>query len=240
MIAAKPWSTDALLRLLLRLFVLLGVTTLAAAAAEQYWPGGEAEARRFWTSSATGLVFQLGGIALIAQFLRECRLSWAAAFGLERAGAGREMARGAALGLGVFVAALVLMLVSQTLMRAVHLEPQPQSAIEALQQNPDPARRLVVGLTAIGLAPVFEELVFRGLLLVALYQAGYPRLAFWGTAVFFGVTHLNLMTLLPLTFFAAVLNALYLRTGSLTGPITAHATFNTINFLWVVWGGPGA
>ncbi len=238
MFATKPWSTDALLRLLLRLFVLLGLAALLATAAESYWPAADAEARRFWASTISGVVFQLGGIGLIAWFLRECGLDWGTAFGLRRTGAAREVARGLAVAVGVFVVTLGLMLLSQAVMRAVQLEPQPQSAIESLQKAPDLARRLAVACTAIGLAPVFEELVFRGLLLVALRQAGYPRLAFWGTAVFFGVTHLNLMTFVPLVFFAVVLNWLYLRTGSLTGPIAAHAAFNAINFLWVVFSGP--
>ena len=237
----KPWTAESLLRLLLRLFLLLGITGLLAVAVEQYWPGGgEPEARRFWTSAVSGIIVQLGGLILIALFLRENALSWEAAFGLRRTGAVRHLTLGAATAAVVFGLALTLMLVSQWLMREVHLTPQPQRAIEALQTSPDPARRWAVAVTAILLAPVFEELVFRGVLLVSLRQAGYPRLAFWGTAVFFGLSHMNLMTFLPLVMFAAVLNVLYLRTGSLIGPITAHAVFNATNFFWVVLGGPGS
>ncbi len=236
----KPWTAESLLRLLLRLFLLLGITGLVAVAVEQYWSAGEPEPRRFWTSAVSGIAVQLGGLVLIGRFLRENALSWEAAFGLRRAGAVRHLALGVATAAVVFGLALGLMLVSQWLMREVHLTPQPQRAIEALQTSPDPARRWVVALTAIVLAPVFEELVFRGVLLVSLRQAGYPRLAFWGTAIFFGLTHMNLMTLLPLVMFAAVLNVLYLRTGSLIGPITAHAVFNATNFFWVVLGGPGS
>lgn len=236
----KPWTTESLLRLLLRMFLWLGINGVLAVAAERYWPGGDPESRRFWASAVSGIAVQLGGLALIGLFLRENALSWEVAFGLRRVGASRHVALGVATAAVVFALALVLMLVSQWLMREVNLTPRPQSAIEALQSAPSPARRWAVACTAILLAPVFEELVFRGLLLVSLYQAGYPRLAFWGTAVFFSVTHLNLMTFLPLVFFAAVLNALYLRTGSLIGPITAHAMFNATNFFWVVLGGPGS
>lgn len=236
----RPWSAESLLRLVLRLFLVLGVTGLLSVAAEEIWPAADAEARRFWISAVSGMVVQIGGLTLIALFLRENNLSWESAFGLRRAGAVRQVALGCAVAAGVFVLSLGLMLLSQWLMQQVHLTPRPQTAIEALQTSPDLARRWAVGVTAILLAPVFEELVFRGVLLIALRQAGYPRLAFWGTAVFFAATHLNLMTFLPLVFFALVLNVLYLRTGSLIGPITAHAVFNGTNFAWVVLGGPGS
>lgn len=236
----RPWSAESLLRLVLRLFLLLGVTGLVSVAVEEFWPAADAEARRFWISAVSGVVVQLGGLILIARFLRENALSWEAAFGLRRAGAFRHVALGCAVAGLVFLLSLGLMLLSQWLMQQVHLTPRPQTAIEALQTSPDMARRVAVGLTAVLLAPVFEELVFRGVLLVALRQAGYPRLAFWGTAVFFAATHLNLMTFLPLVCFALVLNVLYLRTGSLIGPITAHAVFNGTNFVWVVLGGPGS
>ncbi len=236
----KSWSVESFLRLVLRLFLLIGAAGLISVAAEQLWPAGDAGTRRFWASAVSGVVVQVGGLVLIARFLRENELSWQAAFGLRRTGLARQLALGCVTAVLVFGLSLGLMLLSQWLMRLVHLTPHPQTAIETLQSSPDPARRWVVALTAILLAPVFEEVVFRGLLLVALRQAGYPRLAFWGTAVFFAATHLNLMTFLPLVCFAVVLNVLYLRTGSLIGPITAHALFNGTNFFWVVLGGAGS
>lgn len=239
MLEHKSWTAESLLRLLLRLFLLLGIAGLGAAAAERLWPGVDADTRQFWTSSAAGLVVQLGGIALIALFLRENDLNWETAFGLRRAGARRQILLGLAAAAAVFGVALLLINLSQWLIRLVHLTPRPQSAIEALQSTSDPRRQVAVALTAVVLAPVFEELVFRGVLLVSLRQAGYPRFAFWSTAVFFALTHLNLMTFLPLVFFAVVLNLLYLRTGSLMGPIVAHAAFNASNFCWVVLAGPG-
>ncbi len=240
MLTEKRWSADSQLRLLLRLLVLLGVAGLAAAAADRLWPDSDPETRRFWSSTVSGVLVQLGGVLLIARFLRENRISWGEAFGLRWAGAGVQVLRGLGMALGVFGAALALMLASQWLLQLLHLPARPQAAIEALQNSPDPPRRAAVALTAVLLAPVFEELIFRGLLLPALRQAGYPRLAFWGTAVFFACTHLNLLTFLPLVFFALMLNLLYLRTGSLVGPITAHAAFNAVNYTWVVLGGPGS
>ena len=48
------------------------------------------------------------------------------------------------------------------------------------------------------LAPVAEELLFRGILYPAIKQAGFPRLALWGTSLLFAAMHMNLVTFVPL------------------------------------------
>lgn len=181
---------------------------------------------------------QVGALVLVARFLLENDLDWDTAFGLRRAGAGRQIGLGLLVAAVVFGVALLLIAASQWLLELVHITPKPQAAIEALRATTDWRRQLAVGLTAVVLAPVFEEVLFRGILFVSLRQAGYPQVAFWATAMFFSATHLNLMTFLPLVFFALVLNVFYERTGSLTGPITAHAVFNGANYCWVLFGGP--
>jgi hypothetical protein len=92
----------------------------------------------------------------------------------------------------------------------------------------------MVAVTAVGVAPVFEEGLFRGILYPAIKQAGYPLAATWGTAFLFALTHLNLLTFLPLMVFALILSALYERTGHLLAPITAHAAFNAANYVLVL------
>jgi membrane protease YdiL (CAAX protease family) len=84
---------------------------------------------------------------------------------------------------------------------------------------------------AVLLVPPAEEILFRGILYPWIKQAGYPRLALWGTALVFAGVHFNLVSFLPLAAFALVLAALYERTNNLLAPITAHALFNTLNFL---------
>ena len=53
-------------------------------------------------------------------------------------------------------------------------------------------------------------------------------MALWGSAVFFGLIHVNAAAFLPLTLFGLVLAWLYERTGNLLASITAHALFNQI------------
>jgi membrane protease YdiL (CAAX protease family) len=143
-------------------------------------------------------------------------------------------------GLGLVTAALALagamaiLLLSQWIMVLLDVPPVQQSSIEALRQTNDVTRRVGIAVMAIVLAPLFEETLFRGILYPALKQAGYPRLALWGTAVLFGLSHMNALTFLSLTFIGLLLALLYERTDNLLAPIFAHMAFNGANYAWVV------
>jgi membrane protease YdiL (CAAX protease family) len=134
----------------------------------------------------------------------------------------------------VFVVNIGLAWVCRWLMGLVSIEAKAQAAIETLRTTHSPAQVLLVGITAILLAPVAEEVLFRGILYPSIKQAGFPQLALWGSAVIFAATHANLMTFVPLTFFAIAQCLLYERTANLAAPIAAHSLFNIINFVWVL------
>ncbi len=237
MLSYKRWSVDSLLRLLLELFLTLVLLGVAAAVGEQYWSAVPEETRQFWLSLAAGMAMQVTSLVLVAFFLRENALGWREAFGLSTQRAGWMVGLGVAAAAVVFGAALVLISGSRWLMELVHLTPQTQTTVEALRDTSDWTRQVAIGVTTVLLAPVFEEVLFRGLLYPAVKQTGLPRTAFWGTALLFAASHLNLLTFLPLVFFAVVLTMLYERTDNLLAPIVAHAAFNLTNFLWVVCGG---
>src|SRR5207248_655536 len=76
-----------------------------------------------------------------------------------------------------------------------HISPQEQVAVEALRKADAWSFRVVLGIAAIVVAPLGEEILFRGILYPAIKQSGFPRLALWGTAVLFGIVHQNLLTL---------------------------------------------
>ena len=47
--------------------------------------------------------------------------------------------------------------------------------------------------------------MFRGIFYPWAKQSGFPKLALWGTAVFFGAIHFNLISFIPLTLMAVAL-----------------------------------
>jgi len=99
----------------------------------------------------------------------------------------------------------------------------------------------LVQLAAIGPTSVGEELLFRGVPLLALARGTRPAAAVVGTALVFGLVHLMNPhgSLLGATYVALVgvwFGALVVRTGSLWTSIGAHVAWNW--FEGFVWGQP--
>lgn len=233
-LSPRPWRVDSVLELVLGLLTLLGLLALVALGVDWLTGGLALGTRRFNVSIGGTLLFQALALALVARFLRQNQLTWTQAFGLGHPQWGRALLVGLVAGVLVFPPNLTLMWVSQRLLEWQSLPAVPQEAVQTLRTTNVAAQKVLLGLLAILTAPVVEETLFRGLLYPALKQVGFPRLALWGTSVVFAITHANLMTFLPLTFFAVVLTLLYERTDNLLAPMVTHSLFNAGNFIWVL------
>lgn len=95
------------------------------------------------------------------------------------------------------------------------------------------AERVMIYVTAIVLAPVFEEFFFRGVLLPWMVK----RIGFWpGIALIsllFSAIHMHLPSLLPLFLLSVFFCLAYARTRSLLVPIGMHACFNAVSTLLI-------
>jgi uncharacterized protein len=77
------------------------------------------------------------------------------------------------------------------------------------------------------LGPVIEEMLFRGVILRSFLRQ-YPRWgAIWGSAVLFGLFHLNIYQFATGLVLGVVLGWLYERSRSLWPCIILHAAYNT-------------
>jgi membrane protease YdiL (CAAX protease family) len=175
------------------------------------------------------LSFQGAALVLVHGFLRKHQIGWADAFGL-------TLEEPRALLLGMAVAFIFLPLAwglqstSALVLDHLHVPAQEQEAVQVLRSTESWTCGLLLGIAAILVVPVAEEILFRGILYPMIKQRGFPRLAWWGTSLLFGAIHFNLVTFLPLTVLALCLIWLYERTRNLLAPITAHALFNAMNF----------
>ncbi|MGI9862249.1 type II CAAX endopeptidase family protein [Moorella naiadis] len=150
-----------------------------------------------------------------------------AALGLQKEGAGQALATGLAGGLGLFF----LVMVVGTFIQAFFPNPTPQPFADLVTQARRPADLLIPLFLGSFLAPLTEELYFRGFLFPAL-KARYGFVAgLVGSSAIFGLLHLDLMRFLPLALGGMGLAYLYERTGNILASITAHATWNTIMIL---------
>ena len=228
MLAEKPWKLEALLRLFGGVLICLFIgAALAGILRIVFEAGGEHSAWRIVTAA---LSFQGATLVLVHLFLRQHGMRWSDAFGFAN-----QWQR--ALLFGVLVTALFLPVgwglqwASAEFMTRVDVEPVEQQAVQTLRSTESWLSRAVLAVVAIGLAPLAEEVLFRGILYPAVKQAGFRRLALWGTSVLFAVIHGNLATLLPLLVLSVALTLLYEKANNLLAPIVAHALFNAINFL---------
>lgn len=175
------------------------------------------------------LTFHLGGMLLVGWLLKAHQLTWTEAFGLN-VGKPLQIIKTAlmvAVG-GLVMTLLIGAMVSQLLTHLGH-EPNPQAAVDAFQNATHLGHRVVLAVFAVLVAPLVEEVLFRGILHTALLQV-LPR---WAAillgALFFGVVHANLVSFLPLTLLAVFLTRLYERTSNLSACVLAHALFNSFN-----------
>lgn len=110
-------------------------------------------------------------------------------------------------------------------LQAVGIDPEPQVAGQAIATI-DP---WLVVLSVVIMAPIAEEIFFRGVVFNALLREGGRRWAYLGSAALFGVIHLELVAIVPLFLLGLALAWIYERTNNLLAPIAMHATVNGIS-----------
>ncbi|MCH7228610.1 lysostaphin resistance A-like protein [Haloferula sp. A504] len=107
------------------------------------------------------------------------------------------------------------------------LEDAAQDVVKAFKEaGDDPAVLTMLCLTAVVVAPITEEVIFRGYLYpVAKRFAGrWAAVAF--SSLLFAMVHQNSIALLPLAFLAVLLALSYEWSGSIWAPIGIHMFFN--------------
>ncbi|MCS7337777.1 MAG: CPBP family intramembrane metalloprotease [Verrucomicrobiae bacterium] len=178
--------------------------------------------------------FQGAALLLTWWFVREHGLGLADAFGLTAQTVPKAIALGAAVACGAFI----LELGYGQLLELLRIQLPEQHLVKLIKADRSTFDHIYLGLFAIIIAPLAEEMLFRGILYPAIKQLGYKRLALWGTAALFALIHMNLNTFVPLTLLAVGLALLYEKTGTLLAPVVAHSCFNGINFglLQLGWG----
>jgi membrane protease YdiL (CAAX protease family) len=227
----RPWRLETFTRRMAALVICAYGGLFLGLWVQRLSGAGEAEIS-IWRMSIATLSFQGAGLVLIARFLREHQTGWSEGFGFLNH-------RRQAVLLGLLAAVIFLPLgwglqqasaLVMTHLPYFKMEPQEQVAIHALRTSLSWGWRLAFGAAAVLLAPVAEEMLFRGILYPTIKQAGHPWLALWGTALLFAAVHTNLVTFVPLAALALVLTALYEWTNNLLAPIMAHVLFNALNF----------
>jgi membrane protease YdiL (CAAX protease family) len=232
MLSEKPWRPELVLRLLAGIFVGISLGAILAQGVKAVIP--ESSLTKMLLFVIGTMSFHGVALLLIHQFLRDHQIGWTDAFGLNRPGLHRAICLAMVAAALVLPIALFLSQISIEAMEMIDMKVEIQPAVQALRESVTKGQRVYFGLVAIFVAPVAEELVFRGILYPFLRSIQFRRSAIWITSVLFALSHANAMTFVPLTFIGIVLTFLYESTENLFTPIVTHALFNAANFLWLM------
>ena len=124
--------------------------------------------------------------------------------------------------------------IAQLFLRAVGVENERERTLDDLGVDRHTAMLILGALTVTVVAPIAEEILFRGYMFTALRNwAGVLGGALISGAMF-GLVHLDpdrpVAFLVPLAVFGVVLALLYWRTGSLLPCIALHSINNSLAF----------
>lgn len=87
----------------------------------------------------------------------------------------------------------------------------------------------LVVVAVVFLAPIAEEVFFRGIAFNAWLRERGRVFAYVGSAALFAAIHASLVSLLPIFLLGLAFGWVYRRTRSLVAPIAMHATFNAVS-----------
>ncbi len=119
----------------------------------------------------------------------------------------------------------------------IHLTQTPEEQdIVVLIKESNIELQLYLAASAIIIAPLGEEVLFRGFLYPCLKVRVGRIAAILLSSLSFGAVHMSLAQLPILTFFGILLCYAYERSHSIWLPIAIHFIFNTLNILLIIYG----
>jgi membrane protease YdiL (CAAX protease family) len=170
------------------------------------------------TSTQIGLLAVTGAMVVAPRALAGVHL-------VGPAGLGRSLLTGLAIAIPAWIGAQLLAAAAGVLLQALGFK-QDVGVLDTVLQRGDPTVILVAFLLV---APVAEEIFFRGVVYNAWERERGPRVALIGSALLFAVIHTSLYSLVPIFALGLALALVYRSTRSLAATIAMHAGFNAIS-----------
>jgi membrane protease YdiL (CAAX protease family) len=208
---------------LLTLAVIVGaiVSLLAASTAVAIFEGGELSVGGTLvqlTATQMGLLVVTGGLVVAPRTLAGLRL-------LPRSGLWKSLGIGLALAIPAWVGVTLLADVAATALKALGFE-QDTGIVDTVMSRGDPT---VLVLAVVLVAPIAEELFFRGVVYNAWEREYGSKVAVFGSAALFAAIHGSLFLLLPIFVLGVGLALVYRSTRSLPATMVMHAGFNALS-----------
>ncbi len=189
---------------------------------------GQEIARQLLSPAGIAVAAASLDVALLAiVYLRVVRpgaVSWSA-MGLSLQHPGKRVLLGLSYGVALFTLSSLL----EYLLSRVGVQQTQNLTFQSVTRASLQEFGLILLAGAV-LAPVVEEIYFRGYVFRAYLDQKGPWRAFLFSAGLFAVVHLNLPALLPIFAMGLLLSFIYYRTGSIVPAIVAHSFNNAAAF----------
>ncbi|HVT87266.1 MAG TPA: type II CAAX endopeptidase family protein [Tepidisphaeraceae bacterium] len=199
---------------------------------------------------AAGAITAIVVLAIVNELIRPHGLQH---LGLTARKLPRGLLSGAITAIIVLPWMLVAALLTKLMWDLVGLEHPDAHLLLRVMKDSDPSLRRLIEFSAIALAPISEEMLFRGHLQTAmLYTLHRARSLVAGdspalpgskvrwqaiviTSLIFALVHQELWLMPPIFFLSVCLGYVYERTGSLWPGILLHSSFNALNVAMFIY-----
>ncbi len=230
----KPWTLPELGMMTgYVLTVMVGVWALAGTVIGMIQPGYEPD-------PLISLVVQLAMYLALALgftvFLYRRQYSIRSVFGLDQSYPVRAITDGLLFCVAILPVVAVAAWGTRWVYDILNMEFHLQPVVIWIQESPSKSARLALIGYAMVVAPVAEEMFFRGIAYPTLKQHLGVWPAMLTVAFVFGLIHFHTPVLVPLFVLGVGLALAYEWTGSLLTPIAMHAAFNGLNIMMFLWG----
>ncbi len=128
---------------------------------------------------------------------------------------------------------IIIMLNSIILSDIFNIEIERQEITNFMHDIKNPVHIFYI-IIAIFLAPFFEEVLFRGILLPKIFQKTNFTLSIILTSIIFAILHFHISAILPLFTLSLFLSLLYFWNGSLWTCIAFHMLFNACSIVLLI------
>ncbi|MBL9114133.1 MAG: CPBP family intramembrane metalloprotease [Verrucomicrobiaceae bacterium] len=233
------WQDGLAVMLLLAMLTSNVWSNQGGASAEPLQPGAESTGspmdQAFSIALGSGFML-LMGMALIS-YLRVFRqLDPGEMFGLRVMPFQRVVLLACLAGLPIFLFVTALSYISNELLTDVWHDLTPQAPVKIFQESGHLVVQGLLAISAVVVAPLAEELLFRGYVYGVIKRYTDSYFAAAASALLFALVHLHIGTLLPLFALGLILAAAYELSGSLLMPICIHAFFNAASTALILAG----
>ncbi|WP_218081747.1 CPBP family intramembrane glutamic endopeptidase [Anthocerotibacter panamensis] len=142
----------------------------------------------------------------------------------------RLRVQGLSWGVGAYLAVLPLVWSAALLTQGLVKGGGGNPLLSVIQQSQNPWAGVLLFVTVALLAPISEELLFRGLLFSGFTTVMSAPWAMVASGFIFGAIHQSAAEFLPLSVLGIVLAYSYYRTRNLAVPLLLHICFNSVTF----------